>query len=46
SRFIEGTGLGLSIVQAIAEAHNGRVELHSQLEMGSTFTIIIPLKPA
>ncbi len=46
SRSIEGTGLGLAIVQAIAEAHNGRVELNSQLGMGSTFTIIIPLKPA
>ncbi len=46
SRFGEGTGLGLAIVQATAEAHNGRVDLHSQLEMGSTFTIIIPLKPA
>lgn len=42
----EGTGLGLAIVQAIAEAHNGCVQLHSQLGAGSTFTIIIPLKPA
>ncbi len=46
SRSVEGTGLGLAIVQAIIEAHNGRVELYSQLDMGATFTIIIPLKPA
>ncbi|MBC1279341.1 HAMP domain-containing histidine kinase [Nostoc sp. UCD121] len=40
-----GAGLGLSIVQAIAEAHNGWVELFSRPRGGSTFTIVIPLKP-
>ncbi|MBE9193562.1 HAMP domain-containing histidine kinase [Gloeocapsopsis crepidinum LEGE 06123] len=39
----EGYGLGLSIVQAIAQAHGGRVELFSQPRQGSTFTIVIPL---
>jgi signal transduction histidine kinase len=46
SRSVEGTGLGLAMVQAIVEAHNGWVELYSQLDIGATFTIIIPLKPA
>jgi signal transduction histidine kinase len=38
----EGTGLGLAIVRAIAEAHGGRVGLHS--EPGSTeFEIVVPV---
>ncbi|HAJ60475.1 MAG TPA: two-component sensor histidine kinase [Cyanobacteria bacterium UBA8543] len=41
----EGAGLGLSIVQAIAEAHGGRVLLRSQLGTGSMFTIIFPVEP-
>jgi signal transduction histidine kinase len=40
-----GAGLGLSIVKAIAEAHNGWIELLSRPDVGSTFTIVIPLKP-
>lgn len=39
----EGAGLGLSIVRAIAEAHNGRVELDSRVGEGSTFSIILPV---
>jgi two-component system OmpR family sensor kinase len=38
----EGTGLGLAIVAAIAQAHNGRVELESVPGGGSTFTITLP----
>jgi two-component system, OmpR family, sensor kinase len=40
----EGAGLGLSIVRAIAEAHDGRVELVSRPGAGATFTIVIPLR--
>ncbi|MEL6385547.1 MAG: ATP-binding protein [Cyanobacteria bacterium J06626_18] len=39
----EGAGLGLAIVSAIAEAHKGHVELTSQLGVGSTFSLILPL---
>lgn len=39
----EGAGLGLSIVEAIATAHNGWVELESELGTGSTFTMVFPL---
>ena len=38
-----GSGLGLSIVQAIAKAHNGKIQLWSRPEIGSEFMIIIPL---
>ncbi|MEO0215564.1 MAG: ATP-binding protein [candidate division WOR-3 bacterium] len=38
-----GTGLGLSIAQKIIEAHNGRIEVSSQIRKGTTFRIILPL---
>jgi signal transduction histidine kinase len=39
----EGSGLGLSIVQAIAQAHRGRVELASSEGEGATFTLVLPV---
>lgn len=46
SRRVGGTGLGLSIVKHIVERHNGRVEIHSRLNEGSTFSVILPLAQA
>jgi len=40
-----GCGLGLSIVRAIVQAHGGEVRVESQLETGSTFTILLPRHP-
>ncbi len=38
----DGAGLGLSIVRAIAEAHDGRVDLDSRPGLGATFTVVLP----
>lgn len=40
SRSESGTGLGLSIAQWIAEAHNAKLEVRSQIGKGSTFSLI------
>ncbi len=40
-----GTGLGLTIVNEIIEAHGGQVEVESQPEQGSTFTVSLPIMP-
>ncbi|HLK61856.1 MAG TPA: heavy metal sensor histidine kinase [Bryobacteraceae bacterium] len=42
SRADGGFGLGLAIVKWIAESHHGAVELSSQPEMGSVFTVTLP----
>ena len=40
---LPGTGLGLSVVKAIAELHGGRVEVESTVELGSTFSVFLPV---
>ena len=39
-----GSGLGLSIVSQLTTLMNGKIELQSEIEEGSTFTVILPLK--
>jgi len=38
----EGTGLGLAISYKIIEKHNGKVEVSSKVDKGTTFTIRFP----
>lgn len=39
-----GIGLGLSIVQKVAQYHKAKIELESELNMGTTISILFPIK--
>jgi len=39
----DGTGLGLSITKKIIEEHEGQVEVESRVNVGTKFTIILPV---
>lgn len=41
----EGTGLGLVLTQKLAELHGGRIEVTSELNQGSRFTVVLPFSP-
>lgn len=38
----DGTGLGLALVHTLVAAHNGRVEVNTELGRGTTFTVTLP----
>ena len=40
-----GSGLGLAITRAIVQDHHGEIEVTSQVGVGTTFTIRLPLQP-
>src|SRR5688572_6968787 len=42
----KGTGLGLTIAYKIVNAHGGRIDVRSEVGVGSTFTVVLPVNPA
>jgi PAS domain S-box-containing protein len=41
---LKGIGMGLAISQKLAEANGGRIEVQSELGLGSIFTLYLPMK--
>ncbi len=41
---VNGFGLGLALAKKIINVHKGKVEVESELDKGTTFTIILPIK--
>lgn len=41
-----GNGLGLSICQAIVQAHHGTITVNSKVDVGTTFTVLLPTGPS
>ena len=39
----ESVGIGLALTKAIIERHNGKIEVSSELDKGTTFKISLPL---
>ncbi len=45
NKAVPGLGLGLYVVRQIVDTHGGTIQLESELDVGSKFTICLPRKP-
>ena len=45
SRKAGGTGLGTKIIKDVVDAHDGRITVESEVGVGTTFQIYLPLHP-
>jgi two-component system sensor histidine kinase EvgS len=43
TRLFGGTGLGLSIVKRLVDLHEGTIDCNSQVNIGTTFTLTLPI---
>src|SRR6185312_9476807 len=41
----QGSGIGLSITREFVKLHNGEIYAESEFNLGSCFTVLLPLKP-
>jgi len=39
---VKGLGIGLSLVQEIIQFHRGSIDVESEAEKGTTFTVMLP----
>ncbi len=43
---VDGTGIGLALSRTLADMMGGSIEVHSELQRGSTFSLLLPLHDA
>ena len=44
ARNVEGNGLGLAIVKSIVDLHNGKIDILSQVDVGTVFIVKLPIE--
>lgn len=44
ARNVEGNGLGLAIVKSIIDLHNGKIDILSQVDVGTVFSVKLPIE--